>query len=177
MKIAIVGNGGGGKTTAGRRLSAELGIPLFSVDQVQFEPGWQRASDSTIQVWHANVLTQENWILDGWGSWDLIDARFEACDTILFVDYPLDVHLALAKKRSDMHRQGHDVGAPPGCAYDEVDDLMDQTLRRVDLALVPILRAKVAAMASQKTVVKVTDPSEMEVLVVDLINRASSGYR
>jgi len=177
MKIAIVGNGGGGKTTAGCRLSRELGIPLYSVDQVQFEPGWQRASDAAIEAWHAPVLSQENWILDGWGSWDLIDARFEACDTILFVDYPLEIHLALAQKRSEMHRQGQDVAAPPGCAYHEVDDLMEQTLRRVDSALVPILREKVAAMVLSKTVVKVTDPSAMEVALADLINLAPSGYR
>lgn len=43
-RIAVIGNGGGGKTTMCRHLSHALNIPFYPIDQIQWKPGWQRAS-------------------------------------------------------------------------------------------------------------------------------------
>lgn len=42
------------------------------------------------------VLSQDTWIIDGnYGS--TLDLRIKACDTIVFLDYPLDICLEGAK--------------------------------------------------------------------------------
>ncbi|MFU2206396.1 hypothetical protein [Streptococcus pluranimalium] len=44
------------------------------------------------------VLSQDNWITDGnYGS--TLDLRIKACDTIVFLDYPLDICLEGVKNR------------------------------------------------------------------------------
>lgn len=159
-RIAVVGNGGGGKSTAARELSQRLKIPCHSVDQVQFEPGWVRADLEKVDRWHAEILQHESWIIDGWGSWELIEARLTACDTILLIDFPLETHLEWATKRSQLSRAGQQPDAPPGCNYHEIDELMDETLRRVDREFMPRLRNLVHAQSGRKLVVTVHDPSQ-----------------
>lgn len=149
-RIAIVGNGGGGKSTLARRLSEEFDIPLFAVDQVQFLPGWQSADPGTVAAWHREILTRNAWIIDGWGGWDLIDARLATAELVVLVDYPREVHLELARRRSELSRRGNAPDAPPGCLYHEIDDRMDETLRRVDRDFMPVLRDKVSALDSAK---------------------------
>ena len=41
-RIAVIGNGGGGKTTLSRALGAALGLPHVEVDEIQFGPRWER---------------------------------------------------------------------------------------------------------------------------------------
>ena len=101
-RVAIIGNAGGGKSTLGRMLSHALGIELFSIDLVQWKPGWVRAPLEEIQQQHAAVLARERWIIDGWGPPETIRERFEAADTIVLVDLPLLIHYWWALKRQWM---------------------------------------------------------------------------
>jgi adenylate kinase family enzyme len=98
-RIAIIGNGGGGKTTLARQLAAARCIPLHHVDRLQFKPGWQRTPDEELRVAHDAIVVQERWIIDGWGGWPLIEERFRRADTIVLVDLPLARHYWWAIKR------------------------------------------------------------------------------
>jgi hypothetical protein len=48
--------------------------------------GWASASAKEIGQAHEQWLMTPAWIIDGWGSWDAIAARFELADTIVVVD-------------------------------------------------------------------------------------------
>jgi adenylate kinase family enzyme len=98
-RVAIIGNTGGGKSTLSRKLSRALGIDLFPIDQLQWKPGWVPAPHQEIRQRHDAILTQDRWIIDGWGPRETILARFEAADTIIFVDHPLSIHYWWAIKR------------------------------------------------------------------------------
>jgi len=67
--VAIVGNAGGGKSTLGRRLAEQYGLPFFSVDQIQWLPGWVQADEGVVTRKLDEVATTERWIVDGWGPW------------------------------------------------------------------------------------------------------------
>jgi len=95
----VIGNAGGGKSTLARRLAAEMDLPLLSVDQIMWAPGWQRVPEDQYQKCHAEWLRQERWLIDGVGSWPTIKARLAAADTIIFVDLPFVQHLFWASKR------------------------------------------------------------------------------
>jgi len=41
-RIAVIGNGGGGKTTLSGALGEHLGISVHEVDEVLWLPGWRR---------------------------------------------------------------------------------------------------------------------------------------
>lgn len=143
-RIALIGNGGAGKSTVAAELCRLLDIPLFTVDSVQFQPNWVRTDPDEVAIWHQSVLTKTSWIIDGWGSMDLLKARFALADLILFFDYPLEVHLASARRREEQSRAGECPTEPPGCRYADIGDLMEETLKRVDSQLLPTIRGMLA---------------------------------
>jgi adenylate kinase family enzyme len=128
-RIAVIGNGGGGKSTLARAVGQHLGIPVHEVDEVQWLLGWRRAPldevARTLEAWAAEDL----WIIDGFGPWPVIDRRMGRADTIVYVDLPFRTHLWWAAKRqvvSVVRRKawaGQD--APPPTL------LLFRTLRRV----------------------------------------------
>lgn len=143
-RLAIIGNGGGGKSTAARSFADRWDIPLYSVDSVQWKPGWQRADPEDVARWHRTILESHRWIIDGWGAWDLIAERFERADSIVLVDFPLETHLEWARKRAEQSAQGSLPQEPEGCRYADIPELMEETLRRVDRDFLPKVRLMVA---------------------------------
>lgn len=153
-RIALIGNGGAGKTTTARRIAQVTGIPLHIVDDAQFLPGWERAELSIVAAWHENILTQPAWILDGWGGWDLLEARFAHADLVLLFDYPLNEHLRIARLREQQSKDGDCEYEPPGCRYADIADLMTDTLRRVDRDLLPELRKRLSILGDKVTTIR-----------------------
>lgn len=116
QKIAIIGNADGGKSVLARKLGAALNIPAYQFDDLQWGPGWIRTPEEEIQEVHAGWLAGSGWIIDGWGSWNLLAQRFAAADTIIFVDFPTIVHYWWAAKRRVKAVLNINTGWPPeGC--------------------------------------------------------------
>ena len=114
-RISVIGNAGGGKSTICRKLSKVLDIPLFPIDKIQWKPGWVAASYNEIRTNHEQILANERWIIDGWGSFDIIETRFQASDTIIFIDLPLTVHYWWAIKRQFSCIFKPRIDGPEGC--------------------------------------------------------------
>ena len=91
-RIAIIGNAGGGKSVLAHKLGVLLDLTVYQFDDLQWRPGWKQAPEDDIRDVHTGWLTQPGWIIDGWGSWEILGQRFEAADTILFVDFPIYLH-------------------------------------------------------------------------------------
>ena len=83
----IIGCGGSGKTTLAKKVQEITGLELIHLDQVFWNPGWV---ETTGQEWidkNKQLLSKENWIMDGnYGS--TMDMRLEQADTIVFMDTP-----------------------------------------------------------------------------------------
>ncbi|MDP9274946.1 MAG: flagellar protein FlaR [Chloroflexota bacterium] len=128
-RIAVIGNGGGGKSTLARALGRHLGIPVHEVDEVQWLPGWRRAPLDEVAPVLEGWAADDSWVIDGFGPWPVIDRRMGRADTIVFVDLPFRTHLWWAAKRqvASLVRQRAWAGqsAPPPSL------LLFRTLRRV----------------------------------------------
>jgi adenylate kinase family enzyme len=98
-RIAVIGNGGGGKSTLARALGKQLGIPVHEVDEVQWLPGWRRAPLDEVAYTLEGWAAKDSWIIDGFGPWPVIDRRMGRADTIVYVDLPFRTHLWWAAKR------------------------------------------------------------------------------
>lgn len=98
-RVAIVGNGAGGKTTLARALSERLHVPHHEVDAVVFRADWTRAPTSavarTLDAW----LVDDAWVIDGLGPLVCVERRLDAADTIVWIDLPLRTHLSRALRR------------------------------------------------------------------------------
>jgi adenylate kinase family enzyme len=158
-RIAVIGNGGGGKSTLCRALGTRLGLPVYEVDTVQWRPGWERAPlDETARIldgWSAD----DAWIIDGFGPMPVIERRMDRADTIVYVDFPFARHLWWSAKRQVASRLRGQAWAghllPPSSV------LLFRTLRRVH-AMRPQLVDLVSRGGRAAKLVHLRSPAEVK---------------
>lgn len=102
----MIGCPGSGKSTFSKALYKITGIPLFHLDMMYWNSDKTTVDESVFRKRLSKIIQKSKWIIDGnYGS--TMEWRLQACDTIFFLDYPLDVCLngikeRRGKARSDM---------------------------------------------------------------------------
>ena len=114
-RIAIIGNGGGGKSTLARRLGVILDLPVTHVDSIQFLNGWQRRPIEECDRLLNEAANVKSWIIDGFGSDQVIEKRIELADTVVLVDFPIWRHYWWAIKRQLASRKSQRAELPDNC--------------------------------------------------------------
>ncbi|MFL5581718.1 MAG: flagellar protein FlaR [Gemmatimonadaceae bacterium] len=162
QRVAIIGNAGGGKSVLARELGRARGLPVHAIDDVQWRPGWTRTPVELVAAAHASWLEESAWVIDGWGDWTLIAQRFEAADTIVFVDFPLWRHRWWAMKRQAECMLGlRKDWPPPGCRALPVTRRLWSVMTYVHRELRPRLLALAAAPRFAAKVVRIRSPREL----------------
>lgn len=105
-KIIVIGSPGAGKSTFARKLREKTGIPLYYLDMLWHKPDRSNVSQEEFDAGLDSILCQDEWIIDG-NYLRTLERRLKACDTVFFLDYPLEVCLSgaasrIGKKREDM---------------------------------------------------------------------------
>lgn len=98
-KIAVFGNAGGGKSTLSKRLAEITGLPLVALDLLKYKPGGDEVLYEEYKAAHDQLLKQDQWIVDGYGSLDTVWERLEVADTLVYVDMPVLLHYWWVTKR------------------------------------------------------------------------------
>lgn len=98
-KVAVFGNAGGGKSTLSKRLAEMTGLPMVALDLLQYEPGGRAVPHEEYKSAHNQLLQQDQWIIDGYGSLDTLWERLEAADTLIYLDMPVLQHYWWVTKR------------------------------------------------------------------------------
>ena len=105
-KIIVIGCPGSGKSTFARALHDKTGIPLYHLDMMYWNADKTTIEKSVFLERLSAVLEKDEWIIDGnYGS--TMELRMAACDTVIFLDYPIEICLdgikeRRGKPRSDM---------------------------------------------------------------------------
>lgn len=105
-KVIIIGCCGSGKSIFARHLHACTGIPLFHLDQLNWNENKTTVEKEVFLKRVQDVIQKDSWIIDGnYGS--SIEMRMQACDTVFFLDYPVDIciqgiHERVGKVRTDI---------------------------------------------------------------------------
>ena len=87
-KIYILGSVGSGKTTFAKRLSNELNVPYYELDNLVWEyhpDGDIRRSEEESERLFLEILNYENWIIENVGR-SFFDKGFEEADTIIYLN-------------------------------------------------------------------------------------------
>lgn len=115
-RIAVIGNGGGGKTTLSRELGKKFLLPVTHVDSIQFLPGMGVRPVAETREMLNKVADGERWLIDGFGPFDVMENRFRRADRVIFVDFPLWRHYWWASKRQVKSLRVTRSELPPGCS-------------------------------------------------------------
>lgn len=106
-KVAVFGNAGGGKSRLARQLAEATGLPLYCLDKLEFRDGRYRPdhpdggrlpADEYARM-HADILNQDRWVIDGFGTVASCWQRLAQADTLVYIDLPLLRHYGRVTKR------------------------------------------------------------------------------
>jgi adenylate kinase family enzyme len=162
-RIAIVGNGGGGKSTVAARLARSHRLPYHSVDQVQWQPAWTAAPSDEVAAVLDGWADQPAWVIDGWGPWSSIERRLQRATRIIFIDFPLWAHFWLAAERQISISRGVPRADPiEGCDDTQITRRLFETIWRVDQELKPQLVRLVEQYQSGKVYQHIMSPDLLD---------------
>ena len=103
-KVIVIGCPGAGKSTFARRLASASGLPLYYLDMLWHRPDRTTAGAEEFDAALRDIARGDEWIIDG-NYLRTLDVRLRACDTVFFLDYPLDVCLEGARARLGQPRE------------------------------------------------------------------------
>lgn len=102
-KVIVIGCPGSGKSSFSRALHDVTGIPLYHLDMMYWNADRTVVEKSVFRERLSDTLQKDEWIIDGnYGS--TMEMRMQACDTVIFLDYPLEVCLEGIKSRRGKER-------------------------------------------------------------------------
>ena len=97
-KIIVIGCPGSGKSTFSRALHDITGIALFHLDMMKWNADRTTVSREVLIERQRAAMARDEWIIDGnYGS--TMEMRMKECDTVFFLDYPLEVCLGGIESR------------------------------------------------------------------------------
>lgn len=105
-KILVIGCPGSGKSTFAKRLHQQTHFPIYHLDQIWHRPDKTNISETAFDQQLSDLFKTSQWIIDGNYNRTL-EMRLKACDTVFFLDLPVDVCIQsvesrIGKKRDDM---------------------------------------------------------------------------
>jgi len=113
-RIAIVGATAVGKSTLAERLATRLDLPAYYLDSLFWRPGWLPTPEQEWEQLLRQLVAGERWIIDG-GFTASMRMRFEAADTLIFLDLPRRVSFTSVIRRRLLHAVRPAPGMAQGC--------------------------------------------------------------
>lgn len=104
LKVIIIGSPGAGKSTFARKLRDATGLPLYYLDMLWHRPDRTNISREEFDARLKEIVAGDSWIIDG-NYKRTLEMRIKECDTVFFLDYPLEVCLSGAQSRVGKMRE------------------------------------------------------------------------
>lgn len=102
-RVIVIGCPGSGKSVFSRALHEKTGLPLYHLDNLYWNADRTKVDRGVFLDGLENILISDQWIIDG-NYASTMEKRMQRCDTVFFLDYPLDVCLSGVKARQGTKR-------------------------------------------------------------------------
>ena len=97
-RVIVIGCPGSGKSTFSRALGEVTSIPVYHLDMMYWNADRTTVQRELFLERLGGVLKKDVWIIDGNYS-STMEMRMSACDTVIFLDYGIEVCLDGIKER------------------------------------------------------------------------------
>ena len=104
MKVIVIGCPGAGKSTFSQKLSNIWNLPLYHLDMLYHNSDGTHISKEELEEKLREIFKNDNWIIDG-NYQRTLEMRMKKCDTIILLDYPIEICLAGAESRIGTKRE------------------------------------------------------------------------
>jgi adenylate kinase family enzyme len=165
MRIAILGNSGGGKSTLARRLAKRHRLPLHELDRLLWRPGWTLAPEDAYAAEHTRIVAEDAWVLDGSGRLDSVEPRIQRATLVILVDMPVWQHFWLAAERQIAWATGELAERPAGLAHMPPTRALFETIWMLDRDWLPTIRERPAERGGTD-VRRIASPEELAVFEI-----------
>ena len=105
MKIAVLGYAGSGKTYLSDYIAKNKNIPVLHLDDIKWDKEWKPIDDSVVLPKVADFMAKEDWIIDGYYTYLMIDERLQKADKIILLQLPRMTCFSRAVQRTKSRRQ------------------------------------------------------------------------
>ena len=102
-RVIVIGCPGSGKSTFARALAEQTGLPLRYLDMMYWNPDRTTVPKEVFRERLAAALREDAWIIDG-NYASTMELRLAACDTVFFLDYPLETCIEGVRQRKGKAR-------------------------------------------------------------------------
>jgi len=175
MRIAVFGKPGGGKSTLARQIATTANLPLQQLDLLQYERGGAMVRDEEFLRRHAEVLAGQRWVVDGFGMPHAFEAMLRAADVLVYVERSSLTHYWWITKRFLKSPFVQPLGWPEGSPILRSTLSSYRFLRLSSRFWTPAFKAKLLALRPGKRVYVVRRQSDVNSLLVELEQQATSG--
>ena len=163
-QIVIIGNAGGGKSTLAKQLSQTKNLPLYRLDNLQWNRGWIPTPKAEFERLHDELVAEDTWIIDGVASWESIERRCAVADTIILIDFPLWIHYWWAIKRQFMCLFRPRLDFVEGCPMLPMTGKLLKMIWQINAHLKPKLIELIYSYRETKWVYHVQSPTALRKL-------------
>ncbi len=88
QRVSVVGCSGSGKSTVGRQLARDLGVPYIELDSIYHQPGWVSLPREEFRRRVTEAAAADRWVIDGNYSSSVQDLVWARADTVVWLDLP-----------------------------------------------------------------------------------------
>lgn len=159
-RIMIIGSGGAGKSTLARQVGETTGLPVVHLDVLYWQKGWTPTPDEEWKTLSADLVAQPRWIIDGnYGG--TMELRFDAADTIVFVDTPRRIRLWRVVKRRVANRGRSRADMAPDC-HEKLDWEFLKWVWNYDRSRKPGIMSRLERLSATRNVVIVRNDRDYQ---------------
>src|SRR5262249_31094710 len=177
-KVAVFGNAGGGKSALSRRLAEITGLPLYTLDIIQFPGGRYRPEakdggkipDDEYVTHHHFIQARDQCVVGGYVRLSSTWERLSVADTLVYIDLPIHAHYWGVTKRFATGLLQNPKGWPDNSPLWESTLDGYQVVWRCHRHLTPRYRQFVAGTASSKRVHHLTSRTAMKAFLQSVMD-------
>ena len=172
MRINITGYAGVGKSTMAKLLGDALGLPIYNLDSIVWQPGWGTTPIEECRDKISNLTNQPDWIIDG-----VSRLVWDAADIIVFLDFSRRLSLARCAKRNWPYLFRSRPDLPERCPEILIIPRLIQIIIQIPQKVKPKILEYARTESNRKIFVHIQNAKQLETLTKEVKKNGVEGFQ